>query len=88
MASLTRRIWTMTTMACLIWWTASLSIRPLLLSAEQVSEIKDESGTGSIVITTGLAAPSASNLSLADGIFDSQAGRGSRRVSLMPMGPP
>ena len=48
----------------------------LLLSAEQVSEIKDESGTGSIVITTGLAAPSASNLSLADGTFDSQAGRG------------
>ena len=33
----------------------------LLLSAEQVSGIKDESGTGNIVITTGLAAPSASN---------------------------
>jgi hypothetical protein len=48
----------------------------LLLSAEQVSEIKDESGTGSIVITTGLATPSASNLSLANGIFDSQAERG------------
>ena len=48
----------------------------LLLSAEQVSGIKDESGTGNIVITTGLAAPSASNQSLANGIFDGQAERG------------
>jgi len=49
----------------------------VLLSAEQVSGIKDESGVGSVVITTALAAPSVSNLELEKGIFDSQ---GERRV--------